>query len=160
MAKKNRKSEIKVVGESPVDVEAAQSGAWDAAVASIVADAPASVASIVADAPAVVASTVADAPAVEAKPKPKAKGGRTPRAKPVLVSGTGTWRDGMTQAKVQEWETWAFGFVFRAREKGVVPAEFDGHDSVLIEMCCAYWRQYGKGISEAKLMKAVPTFTK
>jgi hypothetical protein len=138
MAKKNRKSEIKVVGESPIDVEAAQSGAWDAAVASI----------------------VAEAPAVEVKAKPKAKGGRTPRAKPVLVSGTGTWRDGMTQAKVQEWETWAFGFVFRAREKGVVPAEFDGHDSILIEMCCAYWRQHGKGISEAKLMKAVPTFTK
>lgn len=118
---------------------------------------------------AAVAVAVEEAPAtvVEAVPAAVAKKGGKPRSK--VVTGTNTWRDGFTESVVKKWEDWAcvgstdpkgLSFVAKVRAavaEGKITCDI-ADDTMLAEMCCTAWKDGGKGMNEAKLIKMVPLF--
>ena len=92
-----------------------------------------------------------------AKVKVGRKRGST-KAKATKVSGTNTWRDGLTPEVVAKWETWVVGFIQTCRDRGVkIDPSFDGKEDLLKECCCTFWRN-ARNVNEAKLRKEVPLF--
>lgn len=95
-----------------------------------------------------------------AKPRGGSKGERGGgRARTPRVAGTGTWRDGLPQKKVEEFETWAPDFARRVvQEVEPVKKLIEGGDLTfdqLKESLCSRWVKAGGGVTEAKLLKAI-----
>lgn len=87
---------------------------------------------------------VAEAPAVSAEKQA------------TVVTGSGTWRDGMNSRTVVEWEKWATDLVAEIRGGRVECAIKD--DALLAEMLCATWKQGNGKMRMSMMWKLIPGF--